>query len=56
MICNPQGKSGWVKEMYYFFSFLKKNCIGIWLFYCVVLVSAMQQSESALCTHMSPLF
>ena len=34
--------------------FLKLIFIGVQLFYNVVLVSAVQQSESAVCMHISP--
>ena len=38
------------EEIYSFFK------IGIWLLYTAVSVSAEQQSESAICIHISPLF
>ena len=34
----------------------KKNVTGVWLIYSVMLFSAVQQSESAVCIHISPLF
>ena len=48
----PARKLGWVIAdlMLNFFFFL----IGVELFYNVVLVSAVQQSESALCIHVTP--
>ena len=37
-------------------AFLKLIFIGVQLLYNVVLVSAVQQSESAICIHTSPFF
>ena len=39
-----------------FFSFLFYFIIGALLLYTAVSVSAVQQSESAICIHISPLF
>ena len=38
-----------------FSSLFKKKCIGVQLIYNVVLVSGVQQSESVIQIHMSPL-
>ena len=39
-----------------FFSFFKLICIGVQLLYNIVLVTAVQQSDSATHIHASPLF
>ena len=39
-----------------FISFLKIFFIGVELLYNVALLSAVQQSASAICIHISPLF
>ena len=46
------------KKWFYFFPFLKKFIfyIGVQLIYHVVLVSAVQQSESVIHIHISTLF
>ena len=38
-----------------FLFILKLICIGVWLLYNIVLVSVVQQSESAVCVHMCVL-
>lgn len=42
--------------IFYLFLLLKISVIGVWLFYNVMLVSAVQQTESAACIPMSTLF
>ena len=43
-------------EMAFFFSFIFYFFIGVQLLYNVVLVSTVQQSASAICIHIFPLF
>ena len=56
------GGIDWKFEIEYTYYFLfslflsKLIFIGVELLYSVVLVSAVQQSESAICIHISPLF
>ena len=40
----------------YKISFFKKNFIGVWLIYSIVLLSGVQQGESAIHIHVSTLF
>ena len=45
-----------VNVIYIFFLFLKLIFTGVQLLFNVVLISAVQQSESAIHIHISPLF
>ena len=49
-------KESFVETKMFVLRYLKKKFIGVYLLYCVVLVSAVLQSESVICVYISPLF